>query len=95
MTHTTEEPAGLVVGDLVGDLVVGESVGLVVGLVVGELVVGESVGLVVGDLVVGLVVGESVGLIVDEPAEQHQSLSQRHHLHRFPKLLCYHLAFQC
>ena len=73
MTHTTEESAGLVVGESVG------------------LVVGESVGLVVGELVVE----ESVQLIVGEPVEQHQSLSQRHHLHRFPKLLRYHLEFQC
>ena len=75
MTHTTEEPVGLVVEESVG-LVAGESVGLVVG---------ESVGLVVGESVVQ-VVEESVGLIVGEPVEQHQSLSQRHHLHRCPKL---------
>ena len=68
MTHTTEEPVGLIAE--------------------------ESVGLIAGELV-GLVVEESVGLTVGEPVEQHQSLSQLHHLHRCPKLLRYHLELQC
>ena len=68
MTHTTEEPVGLIAE--------------------------ESVGLIAGELV-GLVVEESVGLTVGEPVEQHQSFSQRHHLHRCPRLLRYHLELQC